>query len=116
MRDGTTYPGDMPWPVRGVDANDDYTLTVTFASGETKLFDFTPYLEIPFYSRPRNKGYFRRARAGVRHGRVGRRGRLSRDPLRALSAGVAGGSGDRRRFSYSSAPGGAALPGEALSS
>ncbi len=63
MRDGTTYAGDMPWPVRGVVANDDYTLTVTFASGETKLFDFTPYLRMPFYSRPRNKGYFRRARA-----------------------------------------------------
>ncbi len=32
------------WVVKNVIPNDDYSLTLTFASGEVKRFDMTPYL------------------------------------------------------------------------
>lgn len=46
----------------------DYTLTLVFVGGETRLFDVTPYLHYPVFQPLRDPGFF--ALATVRHGTV----------------------------------------------
>ena len=47
---------------------DDFRLSLSFANGEQRIFDVTPYLGYPAFSRLGNKGFFTLAR--VEHGTV----------------------------------------------
>ncbi len=49
-------------PVVKVIANDDYTLTLTFANGEVGQFDVLPYLDKGIFQELRDLGYFKQAR------------------------------------------------------
>ncbi len=44
--------------VQAVEANTDYTLTLTFINGEVKLFDVKPYLKIGIFQELQDKGLF----------------------------------------------------------
>ena len=49
------------WIVTDVHPHTDYTMTVTFITGEKKLFDMRPELEFPIYSPLKNIGLFMQA-------------------------------------------------------
>ncbi len=44
-----------------VKANDDFTLTLTFANGELGQFDVTPYLDKGIFQELRDLNYFKQA-------------------------------------------------------
>ena len=44
--------------VQTVKANQDYTLTLQFTNGETRIFDVSPYLDKGFFRDLRDSGYF----------------------------------------------------------
>lgn len=46
-------------------ANDDYTLTLTFANGEVGQFDVTPYLDKGIFQELRDLNYFKQARVAL---------------------------------------------------
>jgi len=46
--------------VISVIANDDYTLTLTFANGEVKVYDINPLLDFGVFKELRDKTYFRK--------------------------------------------------------
>lgn len=48
-----------------VKANDDFTLTLTFANGEVGQFDVTPYLDKGIFQELRDLGYFKQARTAL---------------------------------------------------
>jgi Protein of unknown function (DUF2442) len=48
-----------------VTANDDYTLTLTFANGEEGCFDTTPYLNRGIFQELRDLSYFKQARVSL---------------------------------------------------
>ncbi|MBQ9020202.1 DUF2442 domain-containing protein [Candidatus Saccharibacteria bacterium] len=49
------------WVVTDVVANDDYTLTVTFITGEKKQYDFKPLLKYKIFEPLKNIGFFKTA-------------------------------------------------------
>ena len=51
------------WVVREVTAGEDYTLFLTFADGEQKVYDARPLLEKEIYAPLRNLPFFLSARA-----------------------------------------------------
>ena len=51
------------WSVRSVEPRKDYTLLLTFANGERRVYDARPLLEERIYSKLRNPGFFMRAHA-----------------------------------------------------
>ncbi len=51
--------------VINVIANDNYTLTLTFANGEVGQFDTTPYLDKGIFQELRDLNYFKQARAAL---------------------------------------------------
>jgi hypothetical protein len=44
--------------VKSVQASPDYTQTLTFTNGETKVFDVKPYLEFGIFRELKEKGLF----------------------------------------------------------
>lgn len=48
--------------------DDDHTMVLKFANGETRVFDMNPYLEFPVFSPLRDIGFFKLAKAA--HGTV----------------------------------------------
>ncbi len=48
--------------VKAVHANDDFSLTIRFENGETRVFDMKPYLEHGIFSELKELPYFRTAR------------------------------------------------------
>jgi hypothetical protein len=54
--------------VSTVTANNDYTLTLTFANQETRHFDIKPYLHYPAFSPLNDVNFFMQAKA--EHGTV----------------------------------------------
>ena len=48
--------------VTHVEARDDFTLDITFRTGEHRRFDLTPYLDCGVFTRLRNRSLFRSAR------------------------------------------------------
>lgn len=51
------------WVVRDVKANKDYTLLLTFATGEKKIYDARSLLNMSIYSELKNPGFFITAKA-----------------------------------------------------
>ncbi len=51
------------WVVKNVKANDDYTLLITFADGERKIYDARPLLKKPIYASLKNLPFFLSAKA-----------------------------------------------------
>jgi hypothetical protein len=51
--------------VINVKANDDFTLTLTFANGEIGQFDVTPYLDKGIFLELRDLNYFKQARVAL---------------------------------------------------
>ncbi|MBQ7151744.1 MAG: DUF2442 domain-containing protein [Synergistaceae bacterium] len=51
------------WVVEEVQPHKDYTLTIKFHDGSTKLYDAKPLLKIPLYEPLKNPGFFMRAYA-----------------------------------------------------
>ena len=51
------------WVVKDVIANKDYTLLITFANGEKKIYNARPLLKKPIYSQLNNLGFFLGAKA-----------------------------------------------------
>ncbi|MBR4571210.1 MAG: DUF2442 domain-containing protein [Candidatus Riflebacteria bacterium] len=49
------------WFVDNVEANDDYTLLLTFITGEIKLFDFKPLLDDNYFEPLKNIAFFKKA-------------------------------------------------------
>ena len=49
------------WFVDNVEANDDYTLLLTFITGERKLFDFKPLLDDYYFEPLKNIDFFKKA-------------------------------------------------------
>ncbi|MDD5036100.1 MAG: DUF2442 domain-containing protein [Methylococcaceae bacterium] len=49
--------------VQQVIAHDDHTLALSFANGETKVFDLSPYLGYPVFEPLQNISFFKLARA-----------------------------------------------------
>lgn len=57
--------GTPNWFVEDVIANDDYTLLITFVTGEKKLFDFKPLLDQVYYRELKdNEELFKKATVG----------------------------------------------------
>ena len=54
---------DPVWVVNDVTANEDYTLIITFASGEKKMYNAYPLLEKSIYSPLKNIAFFMKAKA-----------------------------------------------------
>jgi hypothetical protein len=52
----------MHWKVKDVKARDDYTLALTFANGERKVFDMKPYLDKGIFRELRDMRMFKTAR------------------------------------------------------
>ena len=48
--------------VKSVVANENYTKTITFENGETKIFDMTPYLDFGVFIELKDKNYFRQVK------------------------------------------------------
>lgn len=46
------------WLVRNVKAREDYTLLLTFANGEQKIYNARPLLEKPIFSELKNLTFF----------------------------------------------------------
>lgn len=51
------------WVVKNVIAKEDYTLLITFADGEKKLYNARPLLEKSIYSQLKNLAFFMGAKA-----------------------------------------------------
>lgn len=51
------------WVVKDVTAKEDYTMLITFASGEKKLYNARPLLEKAIYSQLNNLAFFLSAKA-----------------------------------------------------
>lgn len=51
------------WVVKAVTAREDYTLLITFASGEKRIYNARPLLEQPVYSSLKNLEIFMSAKA-----------------------------------------------------
>lgn len=51
------------WVVKEVHPNDDYTLLLTFADGEKKIYDAKPLLKKPIYSQLKSLPFFLSAKA-----------------------------------------------------
>lgn len=51
------------WVVKEVHPNDDYTLLLTFADGEKKIYDARPLLNKPIYSQLKSLPFFLSAKA-----------------------------------------------------
>ncbi len=51
------------WVVKDVKANDDYTLYITFADGERKIYDARPLLNKPIYASLKSLPFFLSAKA-----------------------------------------------------
>ncbi len=51
------------WVVKDVKANNDYTLLITFADGERKIYDARPLLKKPIYASLKNLPFFLSAKA-----------------------------------------------------
>ncbi|MBQ9528354.1 MAG: DUF2442 domain-containing protein [Fretibacterium sp.] len=51
------------WSVKSVCPTEDYTLLLTFASGERRVYDARPLLEERLYIKLRNPGFFKKAHA-----------------------------------------------------
>ena len=51
------------WVVKEVHPNDDYTLLLTFADGEKKIYDARPLLKKPIYSQLKSLPFFLSAKA-----------------------------------------------------
>ncbi len=51
------------WVVTGVKAQDDYTLLITFTSGEQRIYNARPLLEKAIYSPLKNLAFFLGAKA-----------------------------------------------------
>ncbi len=51
------------WSVKNVKAGKDYSLLLTFANGERKVYDARPLLEKPICAKLKNLGFFLRAKA-----------------------------------------------------
>lgn len=51
------------WVVKNVEAKADYTLHLTFADGEKKVYNARPLLKKPIYSQLNNLAFFMGARA-----------------------------------------------------
>lgn len=51
------------WVVKDVHPNDDYTLLLTFADGEKKIYDARPLLNKPMYSQLKSLPFFLSAKA-----------------------------------------------------
>ena len=51
------------WVVDAVKAQEDYTLLITFAGGEKRLYDARPLLEKAIYSPLKNPAFFLNAKA-----------------------------------------------------
>ncbi len=49
------------WVVKSVRPTKDYTLLLTFASGEQRVYDARPLLDDVLYEKLRNPGFFTRA-------------------------------------------------------
>lgn len=60
--------GNPVWHVIDAQLHKDYTITVSFHDGSTRLFDAKPLLEIPIYEPLKNPGFFMTGRAD--HGTV----------------------------------------------
>ncbi|MDP3876742.1 MAG: DUF2442 domain-containing protein [Methylobacter sp.] len=54
--------------VINVEALENHQLLITFSSGESGIFDVTPYLDYPAFNRLRDKGFFSLVKAA--HGTV----------------------------------------------
>lgn len=52
-----------PWIVRDVKAQEDYTLLLTFAGGERRVYNARPLLEKSIYAPLRNLAFFLKAKA-----------------------------------------------------
>lgn len=48
--------------VKSVQANDDYSLFLTFENGEKRIFDVQPYFDKPVFARLKNLALFKTAR------------------------------------------------------
>ncbi len=51
------------WEIKDVQACKDYTLFLTFANGEQKMYDARPILQKELYAALRNPAFFLRAKA-----------------------------------------------------
>ena len=51
------------WDVQEVIPKDDYTLLITFADGEKKIYDARPLLDKPIYAELKSLAFFLSARA-----------------------------------------------------
>ena len=51
------------WVVKGVTAREDYTLLITFVSGDKRIYNARPLLEQPVYSPLKNLEFFMSAKA-----------------------------------------------------
>jgi transcriptional regulator with XRE-family HTH domain len=49
------------WVVKDVEAKEDYTLCLTFANGERKIYDAKPLLQIELYENLKNPAFFMQA-------------------------------------------------------
>ncbi len=72
--------------IAAVAAHDDHTLLLTFANGETRRFDMTPYLGYPAFEPLRQLSFFKLARAG--HGTVTWPSEIDFDPDTLYLEGV----------------------------
>ncbi len=52
----------MNCDVKTVEAREDYTLAITFADGQNKLFDMKPYLDLGIFRELRDVNMFRTVR------------------------------------------------------
>ncbi len=50
------------WVVKEAQPHEDYTITLKFQDGSTRLYDARPLLELPIYEPLKNPGFFMLAR------------------------------------------------------
>lgn len=51
------------WVVTAVTPHNNYTLSITFANGDVKVYDASPLLDIPIYAPLKNPAFFLSAKA-----------------------------------------------------
>ena len=61
LNDNIIDAGTPNWFIDDVKANDDYTLLLTFVTGEKKLFDFKPLLDDYYFIPLKNIDLFKKA-------------------------------------------------------
>ncbi len=74
------------WVVEKVEPREDYTLLITFASGEQKIYDASHLLEYKIFEPLKNIDFFMTAR--VIYDAVGWNDRLDLDPCALYADGV----------------------------